>query len=195
MARIVKLNVDDLLKPGLSAQHLGIYMMLVSRAVKDGGLPVGRRSLAALAGVTAAEFESFAAKAKNLFYIDGDRLYVTLLTPKPKKNSPVAVSRAQVLEIAQAWSDTLPTLAKPRVIDDDRVAAIRARWYDAPKKGETDPVKWFRSLFEYLRDKCGVMVKTGFAYPDGRVWRPSFDFIISPAGFRKTIDGNYEDKS
>lgn len=100
-----------------------------------------------------------------------------LLPDEPKK--PDAIDYGRILAL---YHELCPTLPRIRAMSEARKSAIRARHKEAGGKMET-----FAELFKKAGGSKFLRGETG-----GK-WSADFDFLMSPKGFVKTLEGRYDD--
>ena len=104
-----------------------------------------------------------------------------LLLPAPA----TAVADCPYLEIIEAYHEALPMLPQVRVHTEQRRQVVRRHWRSDPEKQD---VEWWRRFFGYVS-------KSDFLTGRKGDWHGCcFDWLLKPANFAKTIEGNYENR-
>ena len=94
------------------------------------------------------------------------------------------------------WKKHLPHLTQPRSWEGTRQQTLKQRWIQASKKSSysdgystlDDGIGWWNDFFEYISK--GTKLANGFE-SDGRVWKPTLEWILKLENFQKIIDGKY----
>lgn len=111
---------------------------------------------------------------------------VPAATPQPR------VAPCQTEKVLALFHEHLPMLPAVVVVNASRKAALSARWREvitAEKFTPEQGVEWFSWFFGYVAKSRFL---TGRAPGrDGRAWKADFDWLMKPANFAKTVEGNY----
>lgn len=109
--------------------------------------------------------------------------FVPVVEPPKPKLTESEEEKLVTKWVVDEYHRICTSFPKVRALTDARKKSIRARFAEIGKKNET-----FTELFtkaqasKFLRgEKSGVK------------WKASFDFLMSPAGFVKTLEGKYAD--
>lgn len=96
-------------------------------------------------------------------------------------------------EIKNNFNKILPKM-EIRILNDNRIKAIRSRWdelasaYEIDKTNATEMVEAFSNLFSYIEESDFLTGRNGCWMNCG------FDWIFKQANFIKILEGNYENK-
>ena len=110
---------------------------------------------------------------------------------------PVAAQQARIPrcptdEIIKAFHNHLPMLPAVVVVNASRKAAISARWREVVTTDKMDlkaGIEWFDWFFAHAAKSRFLTGKS--TSRDGRAWHADLDWLMKPANFAKTIEGNY----
>lgn len=100
-------------------------------------------------------------------------------------------------QILELWKKHLPHLMQPRTWEGARQTALKNRWVQAAKPSEYSPkgyktqaegLDWWDSFFMYIAND--TKLSTGFE-SQGRVWKPTLEWVCQASNFAKIIDGKY----
>jgi hypothetical protein len=94
------------------------------------------------------------------------------------------------------WKKHLPHLTQPRSWEGTRQQTLKQRWIQASKesaysdgyKSTDEGLTWWDSFFEYIAKQ--TKLSQGFE-SDGRVWRPTLEWVLKLENFQKIVDGKY----
>ena len=114
---------------------------------------------------------------------------------------PISMSESKIPTCPQEkilflWKKHLPHLTQPRSWEGTRQQTLKQRWIQASKKSSysdgygtlDDGVGWWNDFFEYISK--GTKLANGFEN-NGRVWKPTLEWILKLENFQKIIDGKY----
>ena len=102
----------------------------------------------------------------------------------PKREIPATPHQA----ILDAYHEILPELPAVKIFSDKRRSALRARWIQSAR---FQTVEFWRDMFQYIRTVDFLMGRKDPSM-GRRVFMADFDFITSPSGFVKIVEGKYE---
>lgn len=91
-------------------------------------------------------------------------------------------------EILAAFHAQLPTLPRIVVFNDARKRPLRSRWSEvcsAEKFDAQQGLAWFSDYF-------AMCSKSSFLTGREKDWKASFDWLVKPTNFAKTVEGNYQ---
>jgi len=107
------------------------------------------------------------------------------MADKPLVSSKAAASCPHE-EIIELYHQILPTGRRVRIWNDTRMAKLRARWKEDPKR---QSLEWWAKFFNYIAESHFLSGKTA------TTGRPPFEldleWIVSPANFVKIVEGKY----
>lgn len=104
---------------------------------------------------------------------------------KPSEEPPIEppLDEATPSRVIALYNESLPELAKVKVVTKARTSAVTARMTDYPKAKSLD---WWSKFFQRVRES------TFLINGSDNGWRCDFDFLVSPSGFAKVIEGKYQ---
>lgn len=102
--------------------------------------------------------------------------------PKPKLPEPEE-ERLTIQWVVDEYHRICTSFAKVRTVTDARRKAIKARWIECGKKREC-----FTEVFTKAQGSKFLRADI-----PGQKWKADFDFLTSPSGFAKTLEGKYTD--
>jgi hypothetical protein len=114
----------------------------------------------------------------------------TALVDSASQRPPIP--RCPTEKILERFHAHLPMLPQVVVLNAARKAALSARWREvvtADKMNETDGVEWFAWYWTHVSTSKFLTGRTNGH--GGRVWKADFDWLLKPANFAKTVEGNY----
>jgi hypothetical protein len=97
-------------------------------------------------------------------------------------------------EIVDLYHRALPELQRVDVLNDARKAAITARWREvccADKLDRAAALEWFAWLFERVKTSPFLMGKVNAR--NGRPFRLTFQWLMTPEKFARVVEGFYHD--
>lgn len=95
-------------------------------------------------------------------------------------------------EIVALYHRALPELPAVEVLNDGRKRSVSARWREVCADGKLSrqqALEWFAWFFGHVATSDFLMGRV--AGRSGRVWRASFDFLMTPAKFTRIVEGAY----
>ena len=90
-------------------------------------------------------------------------------------------------EIIEIFHETLPSLARVKVWNEQRQRLLRKRWTE---KTERQSLDWWKRFFEYVGESAFLTGKANGS-PDKPPFEATLEWIIKPTNFAKVIEGNY----
>lgn len=116
---------------------------------------------------------------------DGGNESQDLLGKVPKKNGPPPCPHLKIIDL---YHEILPELTEVRVWEGGRESKLAARW-----KGdkERQNLEWWRDFFASVRGMPWLMGER--VGQDGRPFKCTLEWLVSPTNFAKVIEGNYLD--
>ena len=109
------------------------------------------------------------------------------LSPDKSANE-VKKQACEYNKILNLYHDTLPSLPKVKVLSASRKSAMKSRWNEDAKFGTID--FWIK-LFDYISENDFLMGRVP-PKEGQKQWSADLDFILSPKGFVKIIEGKYD---
>lgn len=100
------------------------------------------------------------------------------------------ISHCPHQEIISLYAKLLPVGIQPKVWNEARQAALRARWREEPKR---QTLEWWERFFIHIAKSDFLTGKV--ANRDGRAFEISLDWIITSKNFLKIIEGKYDNKA
>lgn len=110
-----------------------------------------------------------------------------LLGKVPKKAGPPPCPHMKIIEL---FHEVLPELPAVCAWNEARQRKLGARWKERP---EQQDLAWWRSFFEEVREMPWLMGQRSGR--DGRPFRCTLEWLVSPTNFVKVIEGHYVDAS
>ncbi|HDS1602754.1 TPA: hypothetical protein QEL24_003439 [Stenotrophomonas maltophilia] len=108
-----------------------------------------------------------------------------LLGKVPKKAGPPPCPHMKIIEL---FHEVLPELPAVCAWNETRQRKLGARWKE---RREQQELTWWRSFFEAVRDMPWLMGQRNGR--DGRPFRCTLEWLVSPTNFVKVIEGHYLD--
>jgi hypothetical protein len=100
--------------------------------------------------------------------------------------------------IRALYAEDLPGLPKAKLWGNDRQSALRSRWAEMVKLRSwttaDEGVEWFRRFFEAVSADDWLMGRSQRSTGHEN-WECSIDYLLSPKGFRKVVEGSGRDKA
>ena len=123
------------------------------------------------------------------------------INQEPLTNKHLSMSESKIPTCPQEkililWKKHLPHLTQPRSWEGTRQQTLKQRWIQASKKSSysdgygtlDDGIGWWNDFFEYISK--GTKLANGFEN-DGRIWKPTLEWVLKLENFQKIIDGKY----
>jgi hypothetical protein len=107
-------------------------------------------------------------------------------TPRPR------IAACPTEKILESFHEHLPMLPQVVVVSPARKAALSGRWREVVTTDKMDEVaglEWFAWYWQHVSKSKFLTGKT--SNHGGRVWKADFDWLLKPANFAKTVEGNY----
>lgn len=108
-----------------------------------------------------------------------------LLGKVPKKAGPPPCPHMKIIEL---FHEVLPELPAVCAWNETRQRKLGARWKE---RAEQQDLAWWKSFFEAVRDMPWLMGQRNGR--DGRPFRCTLEWLVSPTNFAKVIEGFYVD--
>lgn len=108
-----------------------------------------------------------------------------LLGKVPKKVGPPPCPHMKIIEL---FHDVLPELPAVCAWNETRQRKLGARWKERP---EQQDLAWWKSFFEAVREMPWLMGRRDGR--DGRPFKCTLEWLVSPTNFAKVIEGFYLD--
>lgn len=102
---------------------------------------------------------------------------------EPKIEPSLSEDAATPAKVIKLYNETLPELRSVKVANKTRESAIKARIKDYPK---AESMEWWGKFFNRVRNSQFLLTGSDSG------WRADFDFLVSPSGFAKVIEGKYQ---
>ncbi|MHC2115215.1 hypothetical protein ACYPJF_06895 [Stenotrophomonas geniculata] len=108
-----------------------------------------------------------------------------LLGKVPKKAGPPPCPHMKIIEL---FHEVLPELPAVCAWNEARQRKLGSRWKERP---EQQDLAWWRSFFEAVREMPWLMGQRNGR--DGRPFKCTLEWLVSPTNFAKVIEGFYVD--
>lgn len=120
---------------------------------------------------------------------------------KAGERSPIAIPACPVQQVVALYHECMPLNPKVRVVDDARKKTIAARWKQAALMAGIGPfgyatgvdgLKAWRTFFEICA-QSDFLTGRATPRPGKRPFVADIDFLVSPKGFRKSLENRYHE--
>lgn len=108
-----------------------------------------------------------------------------LLGKVPKKEGPPPCPHMRIIEL---FHEVLPELPAVCAWNETRQRKLGARWKE---RAEQQDLAWWKSFFEAVREMPWLMGQRNGR--DGRPFKCTLEWLVSPTNFAKVIEGFYVD--
>jgi hypothetical protein len=113
------------------------------------------------------------------------------ITNSPQQaGDPLDISSCPHQDIIALYAKHIPVGIQPKVWNETRQSALRARWREDKKR---QSLQWWEELFVYISKSDFLMGKV--SSKDKRPFEISLDWICKSENFLKIIEGKYENKA
>lgn len=143
--------------------------------------PPSQKDEPTVVGLSAADGDAAADDRAT----DGGNESQDLLGKVAKKNGPPPCPHLKIIDL---YHEILPELTEVRVWEGSRESKLAARWKGDKERQSLD---WWRDFFTSVRGMPWLMGER--VGQDGRPFKCTLEWLVSPTNFAKVIEGNYLD--
>jgi hypothetical protein len=118
-------------------------------------------------------------------------------TEDPPDDEADAVPDCPHAELLALYRKHLPELPQPRVWENGRAEAMRARWRQCARSSSISPgyrtkaegLDYWGKFFAFVAHE--TRLTQGFPNRDGKLWQPTLPWLVKAENFAKVIEGVY----